>query len=108
MKGSPALCQYFGLLSQHACSAGVGKIIASTELSLEMQMAELSALLTEGIRSGEVQPLPLKIYCPHDVPAAFRFMASGATQLPFQENSLYVPIATMPPAEPTLICTILS
>ncbi len=42
------------------------------------QMAELSALLNEGIRTGEVQPLPFNIYKADDVPSAFRYMASGA------------------------------
>ncbi|EIE19938.1 hypothetical protein COCSUDRAFT_44339 [Coccomyxa subellipsoidea C-169] len=41
------------------------------------QMAELSALLNEGIRTGEVQPLPFKVYKADDVPSAFRYMASG-------------------------------
>jgi hypothetical protein len=47
---------------------------------LSMQMAELGALLNEGIRTGEVQPLPFKVYKADDVPSAFRYMASGATQ----------------------------
>ncbi|KAK9916399.1 hypothetical protein WJX75_002178 [Coccomyxa subellipsoidea] len=41
------------------------------------QMAELGALLNEGIRTGEVQPLPFKVYKADDVPSAFRYMASG-------------------------------
>lgn len=45
-----------------------------------MQMAELGALLNEGIRTGEVQPLPFKVYKADDVPSAFRYMASGANQ----------------------------
>lgn len=48
-----------------------------TDHDTEMQMAELSDLLKEGIASGEVQPLPFKVYGSDDVPAAFRFMASG-------------------------------
>ncbi|EIE19942.1 hypothetical protein COCSUDRAFT_58179 [Coccomyxa subellipsoidea C-169] len=41
------------------------------------QMAELSVLVNEGIRTGEVQPLPFKVYKADDVPSAFRYMASG-------------------------------
>lgn len=48
--------------------------------SLSEQMAELGALLNEGIRTGEVQPLPFKVYKADDVPSAFRYMASGAAQ----------------------------
>lgn len=51
-----------------------------------LQMAELSDLLKEGIASGEVQPLPFKIYGPDDVPAAFRFMASGVQECPYSSQ----------------------
>lgn len=40
-------------------------------------MEELRELLVDGLRSGEVQPLPYTTYASNDVPAAFRFMASG-------------------------------
>ena len=38
---------------------------------------QVSALLTEGICTGAVQPLPTKIFTQNKIEPAFRFMAQG-------------------------------
>lgn len=46
-----------------------------------VQTLEIHRLLEEGIRSGEVVPLPLNVFDRADVSSAFRFMAAGAAFL---------------------------
>lgn len=43
-----------------------------------MQVWELHALLAEGVRSGEVVPLPWTIFGRSEMQGAFRYLASGA------------------------------
>ena len=43
------------------------------------QVAELGALLRDGLLSGEVCPLPSHIFGTNDVPAAFCLLASGVS-----------------------------
>ena len=43
------------------------------------QAWEVHALLTEGIRSGEVVPLPFNRFSRREAGNAFRFMAAGAS-----------------------------
>lgn len=50
-----------------------------------IQAWEVHALLTAGIASGEVVPLPLNKFSRKEAANAFRFMAAGAT-LPVQNQ----------------------
>ena len=43
-----------------------------------MQTMEVHHLLAEGIRSGEVVPLPVNVFERANISDAFRFMAAGA------------------------------
>lgn len=42
-----------------------------------MQLAELNQLVSDGLASGEVRPLPINVFPRTDIEEAFRFMASG-------------------------------
>ena len=44
---------------------------------LWLQMAQLHAMLGEGITSGEVQPLPWTVFARSRAEDAFRYLASG-------------------------------
>ena len=44
---------------------------------LALQLAELNALVTEGIKTGEVKPLPITVYSRAETEEAFRYMAAG-------------------------------
>lgn len=47
-----------------------------------LQTLEVHRLLEEGIRSGEVAPLPVTVFDRANVSDAFRFMAAGAAYPP--------------------------
>lgn len=53
-----------------------------------VQMEELRELMVEGLRSGEVQPLPYTTHASDDVPVAFRFMASGTARTHYLHTNL--------------------
>jgi fatty acid synthase len=46
-----------------------------------LQLAELTQLVADGIRSGEVRPLPVTIFARTQIEEAFRFMASGNSSI---------------------------
>ena len=56
---------------------------ACTHLYSRLQLAELNALVTEGLKSGEVRPLPVTIFPRTEVEEAFRFMSGGRVCAPF-------------------------
>ena len=47
-------------------------------ITYDVQVWEMHALLAEGVRSGEVEPLPWTVFSAAKVQDAFRYLASGA------------------------------
>ena len=59
----------------HSLSFGVS--LQGPQVITGMQLAALNQLVTDGIASGEVKPLPVTVYSRTETEEAFRYLASG-------------------------------
>lgn len=58
-----------------------------------MQLAALNQLVTEGLASGEVKPLPVTVFNRSETEEAFRYLASGRLDHYLQAKSTFTVLA---------------